>query len=103
LDLISADRHEVWVSTCSSWEIAIKSRLGKLDTPVALEAFENVLEGFELFILPITPPHVVAELSPAPSTKDLFDRLLLAQAQCERAKLITRDSKLAGHPIALIV
>ena len=51
--------------------------------------------------LPLTAQHAVAVLRQILGYTDPFDEVLLAQAQGEGMRLLTRDAKLAGHPSAL--
>ena len=51
--------------------------------------------------LPLTAHHAAAKLAHPLEQKDPFDELLLVQAQEENMRLLTRDSKLAGHPFAV--
>jgi len=87
-------------SVASLWEIAIKARLGKLPLHIGLDALPAMLAAGGVDIISILPEHVLAELSLLPSTKDPFDRLLLAQCQVEGMKLLTVDSELSVHPLA---
>ncbi len=89
-----------FVSVASLWEIAIKSRLGKLDPGVPLERMQSILEGGRLTILRVDVPHVITLVLPEPPTRDPFDRLLLAQAQVEGLQLVTIDRALIDHPLA---
>ena len=89
------------VSVASLWEVAIKTRLGKLDPGMALEHIAGYLEAVGLAILPIKAAHVSALAQPEPATRDPFDRLLLAQCQTEGLVLATIDRALINHPLAL--
>lgn len=89
-----------FVSVASLWEIAIKSRLGKLDPGVPLEQMQRILEGGGLTILPIEVPHVITTVDSEPPTRDPFDRLLLAQCAVEDLQLVTVDRALADHRLA---
>ena len=51
-------------------------------------------------LLPIIAAHTVSEVDPWPDTNDPFDRLLLAVCRVEGLRLVTRDRRLAGHPLA---
>jgi PIN domain nuclease of toxin-antitoxin system len=84
----------------SLWEIAIKSRLNKLDPGMALDAMQPTLEGTGITILPINVGHVIAVVAPEPATRDPFDRLLLAQCEVEGLQLVTIDRALVEHPLA---
>lgn len=92
--------HNIALSVVSLWEIAIKTRLGKLDPgapPANLAAFFEAA-GFKT--LPITHHHVVADVLPEPATRDPFDRLLLGQCRIEERYLVTVDHALRDHPLA---
>lgn len=87
-------------SIVSLWEIAIKVRLGKLATRVALIDMAGTLEEQGVTGIGLAVQHVVAEATPVPATRDPFDRLLLATAQIEGMKLVTVDHALVKHPAA---
>jgi PIN domain nuclease of toxin-antitoxin system len=89
------------VSAVSLWEIAIKTRLGKLNPYIPLEKIEAYIDELNLEIVPITAAHALEELDPLPSTRDPFDRLLLAQCQIEGMQLATVDRALSLHPLSL--
>ena len=89
-----------FASVASVWEIALKSRLGKLYPLTDLDKIPLALERIGVTILPVTLPHVLHTLDPEPPTRDPFDRLLLAQCHVEGLKLITVDRALVDHPLA---
>lgn len=74
---------EGFVSVASLWEIAIKTRLGKLQPGLALDVIPTYLQGTGLTILSIDIAHVVTAADSEPETRDPFDRLLLAQCKVE--------------------
>lgn len=90
-----------FVSVATLWEIAIKTRLNKLDPGIPLEALERALQESGIVVLPVVAEHAVATLDAVPPTRDPFDRLLLAICQVEGLKLATIDRALAAHPLAL--
>ena len=92
-----------FVSVASLWEIAIKTRLGKLDPGMPLEDMTAFLKALGLPLLSIEASHVIAAAEPEPETRDPFDRLLLAQCQIENLKLVTLDRALIDHRLALKV
>ena len=98
--LIGDEDNAVFVSVASIWEIAIKSRLGKLDVPVPLHEIGEYLASAGLRVISIELRDVVAEAVPAPATRDPFDRLLLAQCQVEDMRLVTLDRALVDHPLS---
>lgn len=101
IKLLEAAEKPLFVSTASIWEIAIKMRLGKLDFPYPLENVGENLKAGGLAVLSVELRHVVVEPVPVPPTRDPFDRLLLAQCQCEGLKLLTLDRVLADHPLSV--
>lgn len=88
------------VSAASLWEIAIKTRLGKLEPGMNLGLLPQAITVMGFTMLPITASHALAEISPLPATRDPFDRLLLAQCIVEDRRLVTLDHALADHPFA---
>jgi PIN domain nuclease of toxin-antitoxin system len=86
------------LSVASLWEIAIKSRLGKLRLRPNLNVLPELVDGLGIAIVSINEHHAVAE--PEPKTRDPFDRMLLAQCQIEGLRLVTMDRALASHPVA---
>ena len=97
---VDSPASEVFVSAASLWEIAIKTRLGKLDPAIPLEDIPAFLEAATIRALPVAFTHAIADLAARPATRDPFDRLLLAQCQVENLRLVTMDRELAQHPLA---
>jgi PIN domain nuclease of toxin-antitoxin system len=87
-----------YVSVVSLWEIALKSRLGKLLLAVPLAELPGYLGSKGLRVLDLRPAHVLANLESVPATRDPFDRLLLAIAVVEGFRLLSDDEALKGHP-----
>ena len=93
----------VLVSTASSWEMAIKFKLGKL--PFAADIVEHLprylrKERFE--ILPIRLDHSLAAGSLAGPHRDPFDRMLIAQAQIEKLQLLTCDAVFQNYLVDIL-
>jgi PIN domain nuclease of toxin-antitoxin system len=89
----------VLVSPVTGYEIALKRTAGKLRAPGDLE-FQVARHGFE--VLPVTLRHAVRAGELPMSDRDPFDRLLVAQAQCEGLTLVTADSGLAGFDVSIL-
>jgi len=89
-----------FASIASLWEIAIKTRLGKLDPGMPLNEIAPSLDAIGLSLLGIEISHVITAAEPEPNTRHPFDRLLLSQCQIENLKLLTVDRALADHPHA---
>ena len=96
------------VSAVSIWEVRLKWHVfhqsGERKGPLSPEGVVSILSTDEIVeFLMLTPDHAAAELKRPLSHRDPFDELLLAQAQVEGLKLLTRDRRLVGHPLAVAV
>ncbi len=93
----SAD--EVYVSSVSAWEIAIKVALGRLRTTRQLR--EAVPEaGFQE--LPIRFEHAERVRELPAHHRDPFDRMLIAQALEEDLVVLTRDAVFRRYPVRVL-
>ncbi|MGC0142002.1 type II toxin-antitoxin system VapC family toxin [Pseudactinotalea sp. Z1732] len=97
---LSPTAHEVIVdrgttllsSAASAWEVATKSRLGRLPQATGLlSAWDRNLQRLGCEHLPITDEHAMLAGSLDWVHRDPFDRMLAAQAISESLVLITRD------------
>ena len=95
--LLEEPRTEVLFSAASIWEIAIKARLGRVDFKRRPEAVvEAALEtGFTELPIRSNAAALVADLPL--HHRDPFDRLLIAQAMSEPARLLTSDAQLRAY------
>lgn len=89
-------RNEVLVSTASAWEITIKRGLGKLDAPHDLP---EQLRNARFEVLPVGLAHALAVGELPDHHRDLFDRLLVAQARVEELTLVTADPALRAYDV----
>lgn len=95
--------NQVFFSVASSWEVAIKVGLGKLDLdgpPSEVIPAELLRNGFTL--LPIDHPHVLAVAELPNHHRDPFDRLLVVQARAESLTLVTLDPKIAAYDVPVL-
>jgi PIN domain nuclease of toxin-antitoxin system len=95
--------NELFLSSISVVEMAIKIRLGKLRLDGPLEQFvvRGMVQG-QVSELPLTIRHALELASLPLHHRDPFDRLLLAQAIAERMSLVTQDSQLRPYGVNLI-
>jgi len=104
INFLAAYPDRLVVSAVSIWEMRLKwhrlhasgQRKGPLDPAQAMQ----ILAGQSLDFLPLSTVHAATPLHEPISHADPFDELLLVQAQVEGIKLLTRDSRLAGHSLA---
>ena len=85
----------VYVSAASIWEIAIKTRIGKMTGDV--EAFAAAIDASGFQELPVTARHAAAVAKLALHHADPFDRMLIAQAFLEPLRLVTADKVLVAY------
>lgn len=102
LGLIEDTENELLLSAASSWEIAIKTALGKLSLPIPpAEYVPDRLRSSGVNGLPIEHSHALHVASLPHFHRDPFDRLLIAQAQLERLTILTADSQLALYDVQI--
>jgi PIN domain nuclease of toxin-antitoxin system len=94
-ELILSEESEIFVSTASWWEIAIKASIGKLDADV--KTLRTAANDSGFFDLPVLGVHTET-LSNLPLLhRDPFDRLIVAQAITEPMRLLTSDAALGAY------
>ena len=86
---------EVYVSSASYWEMAIKIGLGKLH--VSLPEIRLAAQNSGFNELPVSGEHTEALLKLADHHRDPFDRMLVAQAISEPMRLLTADVQVAKY------
>lgn len=79
---------DVYVSSATIWEVAIKQAMGKLNAPADLP---ERIRGSGFRELAISFEHAQAAGRLPLIHRDPFDRMLVAQALCEGLTLVTRD------------
>lgn len=94
--LIADPTNEIFVSSISILEIAIKHKTGRRGAPPihATEAIRN-FEASGYQFLQVTPAHAAAVENLTFHHRDPFDHLLIAQAISEPMYLISNDAMIA--------
>ena len=96
---IADPANTVHISAVTGWEIAIKKALGKLQAPDDLDAMVE-REGFTH--LPITFFHGEQAGALPELHRDPFDRMLVAQAQAEGLRIVTRDARIKAYGVQTV-
>ena len=92
-----------WVSAASIWEISIKAASGRLDPFDPPEAWmPKLVNEMGVRSLSITFEHAAAVRHLPLHHADPFDRLLIAQAQCENLTLLTADPWMRAYDVRTI-
>jgi len=92
---------QIFISAVSIWEIAIKTRLGKIHADP--DELVNAIEASGFAELPVRALHAAGVAKLPMHHPDPFDRLLIAQAMSEPLKLLTADSALAEYSDLIVL
>ena len=91
--------NDVFVSTITGWEVAVKRAKGTMTAPDNLSA---MVEEKRFTHLPLTFHHAEQAGKLPMHHRDPFDRFLIAQAQAEGLVLVTRDQHIPRYDIATV-
>jgi PIN domain nuclease of toxin-antitoxin system len=103
VSLIEEPANELWFSTVSIWEVAVKSGRKRADFSVDPRILQSALLRAEYLELGLNAEHTFAIMDLPSIHKDPFDRILIAQAHIENITLLTSDAKVARYPGAIIL
>jgi PIN domain nuclease of toxin-antitoxin system len=102
-EIFADPENEVYLSSVSAWEIAVKHALGKLplpEAPVRFVPFQRKQHGIDPLQL---DEESALHLSRLPSLhKDPFDRMLVCQAVVHHLAILTPDELIQQYPIRTI-
>ena len=96
-DLLEDATSEVLFSAASIWEIAIKASLGRADFTARPEQVARAARMTGFVELPVSADAAARVADLPPHHRDPFDRLLVAQAMAEPARLYTVDPLLPPY------
>jgi PIN domain nuclease of toxin-antitoxin system len=100
---IGDENNELYFSTISIWEMAIKRKLGKSDFQYDPELIYKGLLRNGYIEVPITAKQVIATQELPDIHKDPFDRMIAAQAIDENLILLTADKTVGKYVKTAIV
>lgn len=102
-NLIEDTANDIYVSTASLWEIAIKVSIGKLILEASYDELipkQIVANSFEL--LPIKFPALTLVTQLPFHHRDPFDRLIISQAITSELPVISKDRAYSNYSVKLI-
>ena len=102
-EFIADENNDIFFSPASLWEVATKTALNRPDFQVDSKILRGQLLECGYHEIAITGHHTTAVSDLPMLHKDLFDRLLLAQAKEENISLVTSDEKLSDYPAPVIL
>lgn len=93
IEEIKNPHNEIYVSAVSFWEIAIKTRINKLDLGgLAVEDLVSLAEKMDMQPLDLTPREAASYVNLTESThNDPFDRMLIWQCIQRSMTMISKD------------
>jgi len=100
IELFTDPDNEVYLSSVSTWEIAVKYELGKLPLPEAPEKFipsQRAMHGIEP--LPLDEESTLYLTKLPYYHKDPFDRMLVCQAIVNGLVILTPDQLIRQYPV----
>ena len=97
---IADPRNDVLFSAVSAWEVTMKVRAGKLRLPEAPATYiPSAVQRNGFATLALGLEHSL-EVGALPGIHwDPFDRLLIAQARAESARLVSNDDTVRKYPV----
>lgn len=102
-EIIADGTNEILFSAASGWEIAIKTRLGRLQLPDDPKIFiPEQLELNAIEVLPVQIGHALHVYQLPSHHRDPFDHLLIAQARLEKLPILTADPQISRYPVEII-
>jgi PIN domain nuclease of toxin-antitoxin system len=94
---LESPESEVLFSAASIWELAIKMQIGRLSLAVAPEEIARTAAQRGFGELPVIAAHAAGVRNLPLHHRDPFDRVLIAQAIHEPARLLTVDRLLGQY------
>lgn len=107
-NIILQKENDIYYSTVSVWETAIKHSLHPEQMPVSGRALSGYCKRAGYSVLAVRDDHVwaletIKRPADAPRHNDPFDRMLIAQAKAEGMLFLTHDALLPYYNEAFIV
>ena len=103
LHILEDGESEVYLSVVSSWEIAIKARLGKCRLPAPPDRYiPRKLAEQGIHALPVSLDHSLKVYGVPLYHRDPFDHLLIAQAMMEEMVILTSDRVFEKYPVDVL-
>ena len=102
-DFIADEGNDLFLSSASCWEIAIKAKIGRLKLTENPEKFiPDQMIANNISGLPIQLVHALYVYNLPDHHRDPFDRMLVAQARIEKISIITNDRLIADYDVKII-
>lgn len=101
--LIEDRANDLYLSSATAYEIAVKVARGRLDLPESPETYVPArLTAFGFDPLPISVAHGLRAATLPDIHRDPWDRMLVAQAQLEGLPILTVDPAITRYDVETI-
>ncbi|MGC2111277.1 MAG: type II toxin-antitoxin system VapC family toxin [Candidatus Korobacteraceae bacterium] len=88
---MESDSNMILISAAVAWEIAIKTKTGRINFDAVLARWDDLLAEDNFTELPIVSEHGIRAGQLPLHHRDPFDRLLAAQAQSQDLPILSAD------------
>jgi PIN domain nuclease of toxin-antitoxin system len=102
-DTLADPTNELIVSAASAWEIAIKTRIGRLDGVPLLSAWDETLTSMRAADLAIDSADAALAGQLSWNHKDPFDRMIVAQAARRGLTIATSDNRITRSALTAVL
>jgi PIN domain nuclease of toxin-antitoxin system len=102
-DTLADPTNELVVSAASAWEIAIKTRIGRLDGAPLLSAWDETLASMRAADLAINSADAALAGQLSWNHKDPFDRMIVAQATRRGYTIATSDDRITKSALTAVL
>lgn len=103
-ETVEDSRNELLLSAASSWEIAIKVGLGRLQLPDDPRRYvPERMRAVGARPLPVEHAHALAVAELPLLHRDPFDRMLVAQARQQKLRIVTADPQITRYDVTTIL
>ena len=97
------ENNELFISIASFWELSIKMSIGKIELKEkGLYRLKCWCDENAVTMLPIYLPHCDQVQALPFHHRDPFDRLIIAQAICEKLSIVTIDEHFPKYNVTVI-
>lgn len=102
-ELLEDPANELFVSAASAWEVAIKTRLGRLDGSGLLSGWREILESMAATELAIDSIDAATAGQLSWEHRDPFDRMIVAQAARRALTIATSDTVMQSYAVTPVI
>lgn len=102
-ELLEDPANELFVSAASAWEVAIKTRLGRLDGTGLLSGWGEILESMTATDLAIDSIDAAMAGQLSWEHRDPFDRMIVAQAARRALTIATSDTVMQSYAVTPVI